>query len=95
MQLNSITAFGIAGLNPDQGKASVRVPGPMYIKLYAKSKLIHFRIYSKDIEMQFKLDNCDCMAAKRGKVIRTEGVRFNTFSSPRRIMPFSNAPLAS
>lgn len=39
------------------------------------NSLIHLtRIYSENIRISFSLDKCRCLEAKRGKMIRNEGV---------------------
>lgn len=61
-------------------------PPPLHvngIKLYAKSEqdldlLTHTTtIYGNDNEMSFSLNKCGQMVTKRGKVIRTEGVKLS------------------
>ena len=54
------------------------------IKLYAKNErdidsLIHLtRLYSEDIGMLFRLEKCGRMIARRGKVIKTDGLEQTT-----------------
>ena len=51
------------------------------LKLFAKNKdqidsLVNtVRIFSEDIKMEFRLSKCGILIMKRGKVVKSEGIR--------------------
>ena len=53
-----------------------------YLKLYSRSERVlgsliqTVRIFSKDIEMQFGIDNCAMLVMKNGKVKENSEVKF-------------------